>query len=200
MMINVTITRSKEWVQAQRLATGENVQESLVVPVEAHELSIPARKVILERCGGVYCDIGSIAFSQDGSVTSNNGYGRDYFLIDSYSPTVAEISEAICAARHRVYEWKENRDAEVAEREAEKARVQAEKAERGAAVTAARELLADEISAMKSKLANYVSRVDILSTFIAGFDDEVLEARMGSASYRKEVEDAADCYIFTDEE
>ena len=118
MICTITITRSPQWVSAQRLARAENVPEKITVPVLVAELSQAGRTLLLRWGGGYYPAIqNKLAFNREFEPVRDSYYGSLEFFVDSDAPTAAEIDAAILAAGRVLDQKREAWQAEVAERQ-----------------------------------------------------------------------------------
>ena len=117
--INVHVTRSAEYIRAARVASGENVSERIIVPVELGALSPQCRVALLDYFGGSYQQhLFGLSYTSDFEVRRHGTYGSAEIRIDSDAPTVDEVEAAIWAAFAAVEEKKAKHELETAEREA----------------------------------------------------------------------------------
>ena len=90
-VVVVGVSRSREWLAAQRLATGANVPETIDVRVPVAELSEAARAILLHAGSGRYPE----KFGRT-SAGWNVGFG---VYIDSEAPSLPEIEAALVGYR-----------------------------------------------------------------------------------------------------
>lgn len=124
--INITVTRSNNWVAARRLATGRNVPGTVAVPVDPADLSERARAILLQSWGGSYADCHRIRYDQGYCINPYSTYGSEAFRVDADLPTTAEIDAAIIAAADAIAAKKTAAETEA---EARKAAAEASAAE-----------------------------------------------------------------------
>ena len=204
MNINVTIRRSNEWVKAQRLATAENVPNDIVVSVEVSELSVEARKRLLDY-RGAYNDTDKLRYGSDYKPNVGNSYGYIYFCVDSVSPTTSEIDATICAAFAELDAMRAESIEKEEARNAENARVAAEKEAHLHKFAEARELLKSELDSLKSELSKMKAARSTLSEFLATIPLDALRGAVKKqltddseiTARQKLIEGASDQWIFS---
>jgi hypothetical protein len=205
MKIKITVERSREWIAAQRLMTGDNVPESVEVDVEVSELSEPARAILLTAGRGSYPDRWYGAYNESHQWCNGGYYGRCNARIDGHAPFTPEaLSDAIMDADLRLAEkrdeWKETKR----QRDEERERQEAERAAKEAKITEARALLADELAALKQVKADRL----ILAEFLASIPNDALRGAVKAQAHSaeaveelcKKLEDASPVYIFGEDE
>jgi len=214
MEMQITFTRSKDWVKQQSLLRGENVEDEAEVAVEAIQLSHECRQRILSIGGKYPMKMRGIGFysnyTPDLSASLTCVHGREFFLIDSDPAAVTTdvLNVAILAAFDRVDAMRQEHLAKEAKRNAEAEAKRVEKEEREAKMVEARKLLARELSladdykAERNLLAEFLSNVPVdslrgaLKTLARKRNGETVEA------LEKSIEDAAPLpfYIFERED
>lgn len=196
MRINVTITRSVDWVKQQRVVTGENVPVELACEVEVAELSPEARASLIARYGefrAVKCAYSRFAENEP-------------FRADSDSPSAAGVSAAICHAHEVVLDREAKIRVERVERqaqaEAEKARIAAREAE----LTAARELLGNEIRGLLERVCQAEADRALLGEFLHQIPDDALRGALREwvaesevPVKRQAIENASPSQVFGDD-
>jgi hypothetical protein len=121
-VVKVTVQRTKDWVRARRLETGENVPETIEVDVPADQLPREVRELLIEAGGGAYPDEFAGDFRRDyrWMYRSDLRYGRVPIIVDADQPTPDAIAAAILAAddeRRRMKVEAEENARQIAERE-----------------------------------------------------------------------------------
>jgi hypothetical protein len=182
MQMTIEFERSDEWVAAQRLERGENVERVHRHAIEISDLSEESRRWLLALGGGeystmefsrvyAYCnDEGGVSFSPRGDTR----YDRDArCCFDGWAPTEADIDAAIITLRERLERDARQRADERRheEAEAERERAEAERkrvaqAERKAQEVAARELLADELDELRGAVTEWHATCKLLAEFL----------------------------------
>jgi hypothetical protein len=201
--MKVTITRSAPWLRERRLATGQNVPDTIDVEVEPIRLSLAVRTFLLEYGGDRYPDaLTRIAIDSAGTPSRGSWYHSVDVEVDSDTPTPAEIDTAIQQALAGLEVRRRELQEAAAVREAEKQAEERKKAER----EAARVLLADELEQLTRERDQARKDRDILSRFLGVFSDEELEAALARAcadskeaaadELRTKVSDAATVHLF----
>lgn len=174
MQCSFRIYRSKEWLAAQRLASGDNVPESVEVEVEIGQLTEKVRQALLACNGGRY-PVTCTAIGYDRQyapgVASTTGfsyskYGHERLLYDGDAPTAAELSDAITAALCRIADCKREADDEAAKRKVDEEARKAAEEQRQAELAAAREVLAEEWQALVAERAAMEDQRDTLVEFL----------------------------------
>jgi hypothetical protein len=99
-IVKVTVQRTKDWVRARRLETGENVPETIEVEVLADQLPREVRELLIEAGGGSYPDefAGDIRQDYLWMYRSDLRYGRVPIIVDADQPTPESIAAAILTA------------------------------------------------------------------------------------------------------
>lgn len=163
--MKVTLTRSKQWVLAERVNSGTNVPDTVVVDVDPASLTVDSRRAVLEAAGGKYPDeIGCLAYNQEFEVRAGTyGYGVARFDCDTHNPTPEDAANAIESALCKIEADRKEHQRLEAERNAERQRKAEEKAERDRKLAEARELLADDLCKSEQRLAER----DLLAEFLA---------------------------------
>lgn len=206
MKVNITVKRSKAWVAAQRLETGTNVPEEVVVPVQACDLSHESRKVLLQAGNGGYPSTFAGNFNESHAWKDDGwrSFGRIDLMVDDVAPSPAQIDAAILAADARLQakrtEWealKESQRQEAARKQAEEDR----KAE-------ARELVKAELDALKAERDQLKKKRDVLADFITEAPQDALRGILKSIAaergrneaekLKQEIEDASPWVVFKD--
>lgn len=202
MLVKISVQRSSKWVSDQRLARGENVAHNVYVPVDLSQLSLNARKVLLEAKGGVFTDVDKFTFSSDYRWSPHTSFGSDYPMVDFDAPTVEQVDSALLAMDARLTEKRDKHEADKAEAEARRTAQKAKAEEAARKMAEARELLKDELG----KLATLKAERALLADYINHFPDDAkrgaLKAMAADAqgatveSLRKLIEDASPVYLF----
>jgi len=161
MKIKVTLTRSDEWVKQQRLERGENVPYSLEAEVEVSQLSHAARAVLLKQFPE-YRDIDGLRYD-DGFKINRYSMTTMRFRLDCETPSVDQISEAICEAYAAIQENRLEREREVAEQQARREAQERQKRELEERRELARELLASELETGKKRWRAFLHAAKLLS-------------------------------------
>ncbi len=180
MKIEVTLRRSEQWVQAQRLERGENVPKDSPRAVEVAELTEEARRLLLS-VWDTYQDCCHIQFGRDYMPSTYITYGYEYFELDSEDPTPDQISVAIVAAFARLAVQREKYERETAEEKAAEEREAAEKATMEGAQRAAREVLGEEIKAITGDRDEALKDVHILASFLSQVPQDALRGTLKAA-------------------
>ena len=201
--------RSDEWVAAERLRTGENVDEHAIVVVAVASLSEASRALLLAGQHGSYpadlqyvrVDCGTLdvcAYSRD----EIRGLGK--LRHNGATPTPADVDAMLAAAviearadAREIIARRVERERKEAEREAEKERKEAER-------EAARELLADELAEGKllgerlRTVADFLSHVpqDALRGTVRTMAEKNSDVR--AEEIQGAVETASPVWIFSD--
>ena len=163
----ITITRSAEWVQRQRLARGENIHTSVDVEVNPADLSEPARELLLRAGGGRYRDATTrLPYNSEYEITPSAGYGRHVFCIDSDSPSTEEVDAAIVAAGAQIATEKLKSDQQRAEKQAQDEATRLEKEAHDAKVAEARTILNEVLKNLESERDRAVADRQLLAEFI----------------------------------
>jgi len=216
MLIKLTIRRSDEWMRAQKLETGENYPERIDVEVRPADLTLAARKVLLEYEDN-FCDFLGLGYAESGN--KHRGWQRCYstelFLIDSDNPSPEEISEAIIEADRRV-DLEIDKMKKKKERDEERERVAArEEMERKAAAreemerkAAAREEFADEFAELEAELEHCRRDRLLLADYIACFPHDAQIGALKIMSREREdidslaerINSASPIELFSDDE
>ncbi len=152
--MKITITRSKEWVEIQRLDTGDNVPRSIEVEYEPAGVSWPARKVLLAAGCGQYCDLRQLTYNDQYELVAYSGipYGCAYFLIDADEVSLGQVGAAIIAARDSILASKAEAEARHEAKVAEDAAKEKAIAEKDAKCAEARIVLSEFIGDLEDKL------------------------------------------------
>jgi hypothetical protein len=201
--VKVEIARSKQWVLDRRLDTGENTPEEITVEVPVAELSIGARKILMDSNLGSYPSTFRGHFNENHQFSIGVFYGRQVPMIDSEAPTVEQIDMAMIEAKDALDLKKAVRDAERAERQAKIDAEDAAKAELAQKMADARLLLAGELK----RLAYVADKRQTLAEFLAEIPQDALRGTLkkiasGSAAVaalEKTIEDASPVTIFEDD-
>jgi hypothetical protein len=165
--VPVTLHRTEAWLLNERLKTGRNVPEEIIVHVDPATLSEDARAVWLKAAGGLYRQLVTLGYYQDYTLaTTHVGRGRIDLVCNHHTPGPGDVSAAILAAVASL-ESKKAQDAakraESAQREAEE---KALREAREAIMRAARETLADELAALTKERDYYRSEAKKLQAEI----------------------------------
>lgn len=211
MLVTIDIARSKEWVQSQRLARGENVPEYIKCEVEPAQLSEQSRKLLLVMGFGEYPGaVTQFGFNRDYEFRYSANWGHVKPVVDSDSPTCEEINRAI---EHCIEEVAAKKDKELARRaahEASQAAAAEARAREEAERERARELLSSELqqlreaalqaAADRKKLAYLLCYIpqDALRGAIKRWADEEVDTK--ADDLRNEVENASPYIVFKDED
>jgi hypothetical protein len=207
MKINVMIRRSEKWIKDQRLATGENVPNDIVVGVETSELSIECRQRLIDY-RGAYHDTDKLHFGNDYKPYAIGGYGGIYYCVDSASPTINEVDAAICDAFTELYARRAEFLAAEEARNTENARIAAEKEAHLRKFSEARELLKSELDSLKSERDRLRQHKDELSSFLATIPLDALRGAVKKqltdeseiSSRQNLIEEASSEWIFSNRE
>lgn len=161
MVVKMQVNRSAEWCKEQSLLRGCDVRRDIDIGVEVSDLSLESRRVLYVNEG--YS--GNLGFNNRYLWTHGWSYGREYLLIDSDAPTVAEIDAAILAADERL---RVRREEDLVRQKAVQEEAEAKrksKEEHEAKLAEARQLLAKELAELekvkedRQTLAEFLSRV-----------------------------------------
>jgi hypothetical protein len=203
-MISVTITRPEEWVQQRRLATGENVPNTISFDVNTAALSEASRRAILAQFGGEYRDIANLKYGTDYTISRFDNYGHEPFFLSCDNPTAADVDLAIIAAAVRIEQQHTEYEAKQAEITAAAEARKAEKEQREQKLAEARELLSDELAAGKKAQEDR----SILAGFITALPADAKRGALrklaaestGDAvnALRQKIEDASPVWILKD--
>ena len=150
MKISILVTRSEEFVQAHRIATGENFPKEITVEVDTQDLNEECRRIVLAEAKGQYGDIRGITYRVTGLSTA-----IQRIAIDAEKPNVEQICVALRIAQYIVDRINEKRDTEIAEREARRFVREALEQRK----SDARELLADEFAGLRRQIAELESQI-----------------------------------------
>lgn len=220
--MQITITRSEEWVAAQRLATGRNVPKQVDGEIDTARLSEVARAVLLQQGGGKYPDaLGCLSIDKSFQINRHANYGRYEFILDvdveDYKDRPDELIKlvdgAIIAAANHIEAGGGAAEKEQVLRAEKKQAEKGAKAAHDQRVEAATELLADVLADLRMRLdqANgnrddERERVKVLSHFLRAVPLDALrgaarrlaeaQTEDGEAAIAKGIDDAATCYIF----
>lgn len=112
--MKVIITRSQKYIEAQRLATGLNVPESISVEISPTQLSEKCRAVLL-AAGAKYGvkqypeEISSLTFNRAYEISGSSWYGREHLTadIEPEQATPEVVEQVILAAAQAVEERRE---------------------------------------------------------------------------------------------
>lgn len=202
MLVKVSVQRSSKWVSDQRLARGENVANNVDVPIDLSQLSLDARRVLLEAKGGRFTDVEKFTFGNDYRWNPYSSFGSDYPMVDNDALTVEQVDEALIAMDERLAGKRKKYEADKAEAEARLAAQKAEKEAAARKMAEARELLKAELAQTESLRVNRA----LLADYINSFPDDakrgalkVMAADERDAtveSLRKLIEDASPVYLF----
>jgi hypothetical protein len=139
--INVTVHHSDEWVKEQRLLTGENLPDSVIIIVKPADLSLEVRKVLLNDWSCKYDDVRAIGYSRDWDIYPNyNNWGSERIFIDSHKITPQDVDAAILIAIGRI---KDKKIRQELEEKKEKAEQEAKAKRRADAELELKDVLAD---------------------------------------------------------
>lgn len=204
MNINVTITRSNEWVKAQRLATGDNVPNEVVVSVDPAGLSVDVRKRLIDWMGS-YGDIKKLPFDNTFNPNQYANYGTIPFVVNEMIPSREQIDAAIATAFSELDQKRAEYLAAKQEREEQQAAEKAEKAEKAQRLTEARTLLADEIGKLTAERDKLSQQRDELSAFLVAIPLDALRGTVkrlvsGESEIAERInliEDASSEWIFS---
>lgn len=204
MLVNVTVSRSADWVKARRLETGENVPTEITVPVEAKELSPESRRILLEYGHGNYPDAFRGSFGQDYTFNSWSNYGRCLPLVDADNPTTEQIDAGIREAARQVAEKAAKAARERKEREEREEQQRREREEREAAIIQASELLAAELHQREQWHKDRATLAEFLAAIPMDAKRGALKALAHGPdaveALQKRVEDASPIWIFEDDD
>lgn len=184
--MKITITRSNEWIQAQRLATGENVPTQLPVEIEPMDLSERARAILLTN-GGRYSDREKINYSD----SAPNRYGEAYFLVDAESPTTEQVDAAIIRAADKINADSAEKDKQREENEAARQARKTEDQARADRLNEAKETLGGLIERLEDKITAQQSDLETLSAFIAAIPPDAKRGALRKLA-AEETDDAFD--------
>jgi hypothetical protein len=201
MKINVTVTRSKEFIKQQRIETGENVSDEVVVEIDTQMLDAKTRENLLSLTwsDSYPSDIRGIGFSNEFQ-PGTYSYGREEIRVDAVSPQTLDVCVAIKTAFESIAAKREEWLARQAALQAEREAAEKLKAEKAAKLEEAKILLKDIIDE-RDRLKNKLSTV-------CGFLSEVpLDALRGTVKrlvssddkideYEQKIEDASPEWIF----
>ena len=204
MNINVTITRSNKWVKAQRLATGDNVPNEVVVSVDPAGLSVDVRKRLIDWMGS-YGDIKKLPFDNTFNPNQYANYGTIPFVVNEMIPSREQIDAAIATAFSELDQKRAEYLAAKQEREEQQAAEKAEKAEKAQRLTEARTLLADEIGKLTAERDKLSQQRDELSAFLVAIPLDALRGTVkrlvsGESEIAERInliEDASSEWIFS---
>jgi len=175
MTIELCINRSSEWVRSRRLATGQNIREDITVKVNPADLSLESRTFLLDYGFGSYPDVnGSLKFNQQLQWDRRSFYGSISLFADSDSPTPEQIDQAIADADTQLADKRREWEINTAERKAKEEVERKAKEEKAAAISAARELLADEIGKLKERGTESEKNLKIVSTLLSWVPDDAI--------------------------
>jgi hypothetical protein len=100
MQIKVTIERSKEYVRARRLATGENVSTNITVPIDVSSLTLEAREILLRHDGTypeeiryLHASNHVVGLTYDGEPESVTGELASTLLVRAEEQLLAVVAE-----------------------------------------------------------------------------------------------------------
>lgn len=214
MKINLTVRRSKEWLSGQRLARGENVNETVMIEVNPREQSEATRKFLLAcNWSSEYKDHARFYYDREYNwvyAGVADGYGNDMLQYDGDAMTAAEIDQAFVEMRARLDARRQKWEAEKLANEARKAAEAEAAAEKKRKLAEARELLSGELSALTKKvdaaqtdrgtLGRFLSHVPqdalrgALKLYTAAIGDDAL------SECQEKVENASPYTVFEDED
>jgi hypothetical protein len=168
MNINVTVSRSADWIREQSLKQCQNIPATVVVPVDVASLDLGVREAILVIGNGQFGNIFCFPYRDDYNLTPHGpGYGHFGIDVDSDQPTTEEINAAILAGLAQLAAKRiehERKQTEIAARKkAESERKAAEEKAR----QAARELLSDEIERLTDQRDTAQTDLETLAAFLA---------------------------------
>jgi GAF domain-containing protein len=195
-----------------------------VVAVEVAELPEATRELLLELGGGNYLhnkhdhhDLHAVCCDADGNglaSTRNLTYWQYGYVsplcYDGEAPTVADVAAMLSAAASEATAQARRKAAKQLAEEAQRAREEEAKRQRQEALTAARELLKDELATREKECRDAIGDCRILGKFLAEVPQDALRGALKSLaakqqgasvkSLRKRVEDASPVWIFRDED
>ena len=180
--MKITVSRTKEWVQRERLERGSNVPDSVVAMVDPADLCKQARAALLEAGGGSYCDIPCLRFNSLYEITPYSGHGTADIIVDAEVPTTEQIEDAILDAVDRIADRRDEAAAREAEAEAKR--------------------LADELAQLEKAKRDLRTVAGFLSEIpkdaLRGTLKRLASGDEAAASVRKRIEDASPVWIFNE--
>jgi hypothetical protein len=204
MNVSIMVTRSQEWIAQRRLESGDNVPEKIKVDVSPAQLSLEARKVLLEAGRGAYPERFDGGYDQDYQFSYWGNYGSGPLQVDSDNPSSDQLSAAILEADTNLTFLRENhRLGKIEEDRRHEEELQA-KLEKEAKLAEARVLLASELALLEA----YKTDCYTLSEFLHHIPNDALrgtlKAMAGSAgpmaAIQKKVESASPYQVFGEDE
>jgi hypothetical protein len=168
MNINITVTRSADWVRIQSLRECQNIPETVVVPVDVASLDWAVREAILVIGNGRFGNISRFPYNDQYKLTPYGpGYGHFAVDVDSDQPTTEEINAAILAGLSDLNAKREEHQRKQAEIAARKQAEAERKVAEAKARLAARELLSDEIERLTDQRDTAQTDLETLAEFLA---------------------------------
>lgn len=99
MILKIQATRTKEWVQNERVRTGYNVEEKFLVEIDTTLLPVDLRRKMLSYGNGCYTDAeDGFSFDMEYEFQKQSAgfrYGIAHPILNGHDPTPAEIIEAL---------------------------------------------------------------------------------------------------------
>lgn len=168
--MEIRVQRSSEWVRDQKIRTGENVPEFVVVDVDPKEFSTEVREFLIDYLGE-YSRLNYIRFDSKYVPLKDSGYGKRPIVVDKDQPTAADIEQVIRAILadlllecQKLARYKNKKKAEADARQQEQ-QLKEEKLQE------ARELLASELETGR----RYKEDAALLCRVLSKIDDSVIE-------------------------
>jgi hypothetical protein len=168
MFIEVVLTRSKEWLAAKRLETGENIPRTIRATIDTQAMSQEIRAMLMGS--GEYPKEYRMHVTFAWELTHLSCYSYRDIILDVESPTQEEIALAILSTRAAIYLEREKYLEEQRKRdEAEAARAAAKQAR-----DQAREWFKDDFDYLNETIRELKADRLTLANFLSNFSDEVL--------------------------
>lgn len=202
MILKVTVARTQEWLEAERLAKGENIPDLIEVPVRITDLSLEVRKILLKMGCGRFPDEWNGRFDINYEFSLHSCYGHERPTVNDHAPSPRQIDAAIFASAARLEQKRLARQEQQRRKEEEERLAKEEAARKEAELNRARELLKDELQ----KAEQFRKDREILAYFLSHFGDDALQASLDVVAdndatarqiWKKKVEDASPYRIFS---